>query len=205
MARISSESSPVYSSSVINAGMFNFRDKRELIGDPVPSLSFADQGWFARFLLNLLGYSIILVPGALTVFMVKNKLCLPQGKKLAEIGLLHRALSFFSSFNSLNFYTVQSFPLIRLFVYGKEKSTHVHDDVELQSNPEDSKIHGDTGTSGTNFAKTLKLAYCFVGLQISFLAWGLLQEKIMTTEYVVRPTSSSSSDTKGNLKSLTYR
>jgi hypothetical protein len=30
------------------------------------------------------------------------------------------------------------------------------------------------------------LLYCFLGLQISYLSWGLLQEKIMTTEYVIR-------------------
>lgn len=60
----------------------NYRDKRELIGNASPSLSFQDQGWFARFLLNLLGYSIILFPGGLIVFMVKNKLCLPQGNYL---------------------------------------------------------------------------------------------------------------------------
>ena len=60
----------------------NYRDKRELIGNASPSLSFQDQGWFARFLLNLLGYSIILFPGGLIVFMVKNKLCLPQGDYL---------------------------------------------------------------------------------------------------------------------------
>jgi len=29
------------------------------------------------------------------------------------------------------------------------------------------------------------LMYCFLGLQISYLSWGLLQEKIMTTEYEI--------------------
>lgn len=93
---------------------------------------------------------------------------------------------------------MQSFSLVRLFVYGKEESAHVHDDVELQptTDPEDKKVHSDVGTSGTNVGKMLKLSYCFLGLQVSFLAWGLLQEKIMTTEYVVR---SSSSDTKGQI------
>lgn len=87
--------------------------------------------------------------------------------------------------------TVQSCSLIRLFVYGKEESTHVHDDVEHQSNIEDSKFHSDVSDGGAaKVSKLLKLCYCFLGLQISFLAWGLLQEKIMTTEYVVRPLSS---------------
>lgn len=65
----------------------SYRDKRGLTGNASPSLSFQDQGfqdqgWFPRFLLNLLGYSIILFPGGLIVFMVKNKLCLPQGNYL---------------------------------------------------------------------------------------------------------------------------
>lgn len=60
----------------------NYRDKRELIGNTSPSPSFQDQGWFPRFLLNLLSYSILLFPGGLIVFMVKNKLCLPQGNYL---------------------------------------------------------------------------------------------------------------------------
>lgn len=92
---------------------------------------------------------------------------------------------------------MQSCSLIRLIVYGKEESTHVHDDVELQSNVEDSKFHSDVSESGTNVSKLLKLCYCFLGLQISFLAWGLLQEKIMTTEYVLRP--SSGDTTKGKV------
>ncbi len=33
--------------------------------------------------------------------------------------------------------------------------------------------------------KIYLLVYCFLGLQISYLSWGLLQEKIMTTEYQI--------------------
>lgn len=78
---VAADPAPVNYPGVINSLNLNgVRGKRELIGGAVPSISFADQGWFARFLLNLIGYSIILFPCALIVFMVKNKLCLPQGK-----------------------------------------------------------------------------------------------------------------------------
>ncbi|XP_057321973.1 adenosine 3'-phospho 5'-phosphosulfate transporter 1 [Microplitis mediator] len=47
-----------------------------------------------------------------------------------------------------------------------------------------------------NFIKndTFLLAYCFFGLQISYLTWGYFQEKIMTQEYV------SSNGEKGHFK-----
>lgn len=33
------------------------------------------------------------------------------------------------------------------------------------------------------FTRLTKLAFCFVGLQISYVAWGVVQEALMTTEY----------------------
>lgn len=36
--------------------------------------------WFTHLLFNLLGYSVILIPAFLTVFMVKQKLCISKCK-----------------------------------------------------------------------------------------------------------------------------
>ena len=36
-----------------------------------------------------------------------------------------------------------------------------------------------------DFLEGLQLMYCAVGLQVSYLTWGLLQEKIMTKDYMV--------------------
>nr|CAH0103090.1 unnamed protein product [Daphnia galeata] len=51
----------------------------------------------------------------------------------------------------------------------------------------DSKISGTTRASNleskTLYQKAISLTYCCVGLQISYLLWGILQEKIMTREY----------------------
>lgn len=42
-------------------------------------------------------------------------------------------------------------------------------------------------TSQVEFRSMLKLVICFAGLQVSYLTWGVMQEKIMTTQY--EPTS----------------
>ena len=36
-------------------------------------------------------------------------------------------------------------------------------------------VFGDT-------SRNLKLLFCFAGLQISYIAWGIVQEQLMTTE-----------------------
>ncbi|GMI33150.1 hypothetical protein TeGR_g4959 [Tetraparma gracilis] len=38
-------------------------------------------------------------------------------------------------------------------------------------------------------SQTQKFVFCFIGLQLSYLTWGFMQEKIMTTEFT--PTASS--------------
>lgn len=38
--------------------------------------------------------------------------------------------------------------------------------------------------AGINWKECGRLTYCFVGLMISYLTWGVLQEKIMTKEYI---------------------
>ena len=46
--------------------------------------------------------------------------------------------------------------------------------------------------------KTLKLLFCFVGLQISYIAWGIVQEQLMTNEYKLGRFKSSSFCVFGN-------
>lgn len=58
------------------------------------------------------------------------------------------------------------------------------------SGQEESKL-SETGSGGghqskfkrTTFQKTVMIFFCFAGLQVSYLTWGILQEKIMTQEY----------------------
>lgn len=63
-------------------------------------------------------------------------------------------------------------PLLKQCIYGRED--------ELSSTNEKS----DLPSSSLSFTKSaILLVYCFVGLQVSYLTWGLLQEKIMTQPY----------------------
>jgi adenosine 3'-phospho 5'-phosphosulfate transporter B2 len=47
-------------------------------------------------------------------------------------------------------------------------------------------------------SRNLKLLFCFVGLQISYLLWGLVQENIMTREYKMGKFTSSAFCVFGN-------
>ncbi|XP_018019809.1 adenosine 3'-phospho 5'-phosphosulfate transporter 1 [Hyalella azteca] len=39
-------------------------------------------------------------------------------------------------------------------------------------------------TSSSSLRRALNLVFCVIGLQVSYLTWGILQEKIMTKEYI---------------------
>jgi hypothetical protein len=41
--------------------------------------ALAEDNWFTRLAINLLSYSVILIPSALIVFMVKHRLCVQSG------------------------------------------------------------------------------------------------------------------------------
>lgn len=94
-------------------------------------------------------------------------------------------LSFFLS-------AVQNSHLVRLFVFGKEAESY-HDEEQhklvINDGSDLKEVTISSPSSPTNqnyrFRRISLLLYCFVGLQVSYLTWGVLQEKIMTTDYVV--------------------
>lgn len=49
----------------------------------------------------------------------------------------------------------------------------------------DDKLDDTSMTKGTmpEFSRNFKLLFCFVGLQISYVLWGVVQEQLMTQEY----------------------
>lgn len=79
---------------------------------------------------------------------------------------------------------------VKLFVFGKQHLV-IEDEIEAQllneSNDENLRNaispRKDATRRGTN--KPITLFYCFIGLQLSYLTWGVIQEKIMTTEYTI--------------------
>ena len=65
--------------------------------------------------------------------------------------------------------------LVRLFVYGNDET--IDEAITFDAQKAEKKVK-------TELAKGLTLLSCFVGLMVSYLTWGYLQEKIMTKEYV---------------------
>ena len=85
--------------------------------------------------------------------------------------------------------------LVKLFVFGKNETIieyNYHSNGSdlneklLPNSIHDSEASSSTTSSWLRTRRVPLLLYCFLGLQISYLSWGLLQEKIMTTEYVIQ-------------------
>lgn len=118
--------------------------------------------WVERLLLNLISYCWVLGPMALIVLATRYRLW-PT--------------------------SIQSSALIQRFVYGSIQAQSNSQD-ELKSSKERLLIDESQAVKGKHLDNRvensiLDFIWCFVGLQMSYLVWGLLQEKIMTTEYPV--------------------
>ena len=68
------------------------------------------------------------------------------------------------------------YPVVRLIVFGSGGS-EIEDSIEADSTKQ-SKQQAPKNERD----KAKKLIACFVGLQVSYLTWGVLQEKIMTRQ-----------------------
>ncbi|XP_058470270.1 adenosine 3'-phospho 5'-phosphosulfate transporter 1 [Solea solea] len=66
------------------------------------------------------------------------------------------------------------FPVIRTCVFGSDVKTGL-DDVSVSSR--------NDADSGSTIKQTVKLIFCAAGLQVSYLTWGVLQERVMTRAY----------------------
>ncbi|KAM6905869.1 adenosine 3'-phospho 5'-phosphosulfate transporter 1 [Lycodopsis pacificus] len=125
----------------------------------IPSLVAAEESslldgwhdvWILRFLVNVLGYSTIIIPG-------------------------YFLISYFKRTNYLETGNGFCFPLIKTCVFGSEAKTGLLDDVSLAPRNE--------GESGSSVRQVVKLIFCAAGLQVSYLTWGVLQERVMTRSY----------------------
>ncbi|XP_075680707.1 adenosine 3'-phospho 5'-phosphosulfate transporter 1 isoform X3 [Dermatophagoides pteronyssinus] len=130
--------------------------------------------WFIHFIKNLTDYFFVIIPVGLLVFLSKQDL-LPS--------------------------YIKHIRWIKLLVYGvpanNELPLTIEDDHQssLLSDVEDNLKSNKPEKLGVKNISVSHLLYCFFGLQISFLTWGILQEKIMTQNYVVH---SSFIDTYSN-------
>lgn len=131
--------------------------------------------WLERLCMNLLSYSIVLLPIALVVIATRHRL--------------------FPS-------SILSSSLVQWFVHGSSQidesrnrrddlkcDTQIDDDKKLLLSEESKagKLNGSGKIDMTS--RSIDFIWCLVGLQLSYLVWGLLQEKIMTTKYPTNATS----------------
>lgn len=128
-----------------------------------------DPTWPERLVKTLLTYFIVLAPIAFIVITTKYRLC--PGP-------------------------LQTNTLVHWFVNGEDptisqarSSTDKHDDGRLLLNDQQEK-----SKQLKTINNTFEFLFCLLGLQISYLIWGLLQEKIMTTEYPITRISTNLSD-----------
>lgn len=120
-----------------------------------PESDFSQRPWVVSLLFNMLGYATVFVPGYAVIRYVR------ESNFLAAAGT--------SPPKCLE-------PLVRLFVVGAEET--LDDAIATES-----KEKAEAKEKKSEVRIALTLGACFVGLQASYLTWGVLQEKIMTRTY----------------------
>lgn len=114
-----------------------------------------DRHWLVGLSINLIGYGAIFLPGLIIFKYVKNTGYLERGPT--------KCLG----------------PMVRLCFFGSEETI---DDAIAKE--ESANAKGGAAANNLSDCKTfLNLLICFGGLQLSYLTWGVLQEKIMTRKY----------------------
>ncbi|CAG0885626.1 unnamed protein product [Darwinula stevensoni] len=110
--------------------------------------------WVFRFIVNILGYMSILVPGYFLIRWLEKSPYLQGGRISRSNGSCLQKT-------------------VRACVVGHE----THGFTDLNSDPTSEQETQSIWRRGGI------LLFCFVGLQVSYLTWGVLQEKMMTKDY----------------------
>ncbi|XP_047430266.1 adenosine 3'-phospho 5'-phosphosulfate transporter 1 [Mugil cephalus] len=84
-------------------------------------------------------------------------------------------ISYFKRTNYIEKGTGLCYPVIKACVYGSEANGGLLDDVSVGSR--------NDADSGSSVRQAVKLIFCAAGLQVSYLTWGVLQERVMTRSY----------------------
>lgn len=113
--------------------------------------------WLVSLLLNVCGYGSVIVPGFLIIRYLKKT----RRADGLGLGCCDR--------------------IVRTCVFGDGLTAAESLEGGLPS--EASRITAATKPERTVVANAMLLAWCVVGLQGSYLTWGVLQERIMTHEY----------------------
>ncbi|CAD5118568.1 DgyrCDS7256 [Dimorphilus gyrociliatus] len=103
--------------------------------------------WVLKLIMNLVGYSSIVLPGCILIYYLKKTNYIERGNNKF---LIH---------------------FVRSFIYGQEQS--IEESTRAQEQ-----------LKKTSFGrKAFWIIICATGLQLSYLSWGLLQERIMAYKY----------------------
>lgn len=118
-----------------------------------------DYAWLLKLLVNCFGYSCVFVPGYLIYKYVQRTGYLERGNK----SFLHTAVNMCITGNS-------SYDSVDVIHMGGGSSS-VGGAVDRER------------SKRTSSQEAVQLFWCFGGLMVSYLTWGVLQEKIMTQSY----------------------
>lgn len=121
-------------------------------------LEAVQEHWLGSFLLNSLGYALIILPAALLIRRLKDSPSIKSGQ-----GPVNH--------------------LLKLLVFGDSDPLS---DVEEGKVAGESKSQGTQEAATEQLSTTQycsKLMFCIVGLQGAYLTWGVLQERVMTQSY----------------------
>jgi len=114
-----------------------------------------DYAWLLKLLVNCFGYSCVFVPGYLIYKYVQRTNYLERGNKT----FLHTAVNMCITGNS----SYEAVDVIHINSSGTKDC--------------------DRPNKRTSSQEAVQLFWCFGGLMVSYLTWGVLQEKIMTQHY----------------------
>lgn len=127
-----------------------------------------EYSWLLHLTINCIGYSLLIVPGLLIYkYTKKTKYLERSGELFAFESPRQRYQTVFSV-------------LERNYLYAIVKSCFADND-RLEAPTQAAK---EKAANKAVAKECILLTYCFLGLMGSYLTWGVLQEKIMTREYI---------------------
>lgn len=123
-----------------------------------------DYVWIISLFVNIFNYSTVLVPGYLVFRYMKSSKYLENAGNLLNYFIFHYIIS-----NLI--LDMGCFPSIVRLCLGDNDDEHSQNPLTSSST---------TAHQRTAFEEAVLLIFCFLGLQVSYLSWGVLQEKVMT-------------------------
>ncbi|SPP83901.1 adenosine 3'-phospho 5'-phosphosulfate transporter 1 [Drosophila guanche] len=147
-------------SDLLRASLGGFYTKDVTLSQLVEAQS-ADYAWLLKLMVNCFGYSCVVVPGYLIYKYVARTGYLERGNKT----FLHTAINMCITGNSS------------------------YEPLDAAASTADKeRAAGSAASAGagkrTSSQEAVQLLWCFGGLMVSYLTWGVLQEKIMTQKYL---------------------